>query len=65
MRIDRCVCLNVTFRHLKEVSGQTGCASVKELQAHEEFGTKCGLCKPYVREMLRSGKTEFHAIIRT
>jgi bacterioferritin-associated ferredoxin len=26
-------------------------------------GAQCGLCKPYLRRMLRTGETEFHEII--
>ena len=63
MRIDRCICEGVTFDALKKVAVEHGCRSALELKAHARFATGCGLCLPYVREMLRSGKTTFDAII--
>jgi bacterioferritin-associated ferredoxin len=26
-------------------------------------GSRCGLCRPYLRQMLRTGQTEFHEIL--
>lgn len=53
----------MTFRQLKEQAERTGCTRLEDLQSVAPFGTGCGLCKPYVREMLRSGETEFDRII--
>jgi bacterioferritin-associated ferredoxin len=36
---------------LAELMGETGC------------GAQCGLCRPYLREMLRSGQTEFYELL--
>ncbi len=63
MRIDRCICFDVPFAHLKKVAGDTGASTVEALQAHAVFGQKCGLCRPYVRRMLRTGQTAFHEIV--
>lgn len=56
--VNRCVCTGQTFAELKlraeSIAGdfdtlreQTGCAQ------------SCGLCEPYVRAMLRTGRTSF------
>ncbi|MFT5143286.1 MAG: bacterioferritin-associated ferredoxin [Rhodothermales bacterium] len=63
MLIERCVCHAITFKDLKLVSEQEDVTDLEALQKLREFGTGCGLCKPYVREMLRTGRTEFDAII--
>jgi len=39
-----------------------GAKSVEQLQSHVEFGKNCGLCLPYVRLMLQTGKTSFEVI---
>ncbi len=36
---------------LDDVMQETGC------------GDQCGLCRPYLREMLRTGQVEFHDIL--
>ena len=64
VHIDQCYCFRRTFRELKAVADETGAASVSELQEHMLFGQNCELCHPYVREMLRTGQTVFHQIIR-
>ena len=61
--IDRCLCFGRTFADLAEVAAATGAATVPELQQHVAFGQKCGLCRPYVRRMLRTGQTVFARVI--
>ena len=60
--IDRCVCKQVMFAELLpqarmrrwDLAGlitATGC------------GAQCGLCRPYLRAMLRDGVTTFHSLL--
>ena len=63
MTIDRCYCFQETFAHLKRVADVRGAESVEALQACVTFGQQCGLCRPYVRRMLRTGETTFHEIV--
>lgn len=63
MRVDRCLCFGTPFAALAEVAAATGAETVPALQAHALFGRKCGLCRPYVRRMLRTGQTVFHEIV--
>lgn len=63
MRIDRCLCHGVTFASLAEVTRVSGAETVRELQAHASFGRGCGLCRPYVRRMLRTGETVFREVV--
>jgi bacterioferritin-associated ferredoxin len=63
MRIDRCICFNKSFRELSQLAERHGVSSVEELQGIVEFGRNCGLCRPYVREMLTTGEVIFRRII--
>ncbi len=63
MRIDRCHCFRTTFAELKAVAEAAGVRDVERLRAHAAFGEKCGLCRPYVRRMLRTGETVFREIV--
>ena len=63
VHIDRCYCFGQPFAGLKETADRTGAATVAELQAHAAFGHNCRLCHPYVRRMLRTGRTVFHEIV--
>ena len=63
LRIDRCFCFARTFASLHDVAAATGARSVDDLQRHVPFGAQCGLCRPYVRRMLRTGETVFAEIV--
>ncbi len=63
VRVDRCTCYKRSFAELKRVADATGAGSVEALQEHVDFGLKCGLCRPYVRKMLRTGETVFHEVL--
>ena len=56
MKVDRCVCVNTTFRELKK-KGQN--LSFEELKNDTQCGMRCGNCEPYVRLMIKTGQTEF------
>jgi bacterioferritin-associated ferredoxin len=64
IRIDRCICSKVPFTELKEAADQKGARTLEELQQVREFGVNCRLCHPYVRCMLRDGRTVFDEILR-
>ena len=63
MRIDRCVCFQKTFAELQHAAEVHGVERVEALQAHVRFGERCGLCRPYVRRMLRTGQTVFEEVV--
>lgn len=58
LAVDRCVCHGVTFRELKGLSERVG-GGFAELSERTGCGTGCGLCRPYIEAMLRTGRTEF------
>lgn len=53
--VDRCVCFKVTFAELIRLRAETG-ASFEELQARTGCGRGCGLCAPYARAALATGR---------
>jgi bacterioferritin-associated ferredoxin len=61
MGVDRCVCHGVTFAELKRIARRTG-AGMEGLQARTGCGRGCGLCIPYIRIMLETGRTDLPVI---
>lgn len=53
--VDRCVCRNVTFAQLWETHQKTG-AKLRDLQVQTGCGTVCGMCLPYIKVVLRTGR---------
>ena len=62
LQIDRCVCVNVTFAEMREVSRAEG-LGLDGLERRYGCCRGCGLCSPYVRRMLRTGETSFREIL--
>ncbi|MBI1336201.1 MAG: (2Fe-2S)-binding protein [Phycisphaera sp.] len=62
IRVDRCVCTQRTFTSLRDeaISRQTDTDTVASQCG---AGQHCGLCKPYLREMQRTGVTVFHHLL--
>lgn len=59
MKIDRCVCFNIPFATIK----QNGNLSLPVIIDLYGCGTKCGMCIPYIKNMIKTGKTSFDQII--
>jgi bacterioferritin-associated ferredoxin len=55
MSVDRCICRNVTFKHLIELSKHLGC-DVEKLQEATTAGSGCGMCVPYMYVAVQTGK---------
>ena len=53
--VDRCVCRQVLFADLLRLHRQTG-AGLDDLRARTGCGTGCGLCVPYIRAALATGR---------
>ena len=63
IRVNRCICFDRKFEDLKSVAEREGVETVDELQEHVTFGINCGLCRPYVARMLKTGQTLFTDVI--
>ena len=62
MRIDRCVCADVTFAEALQAVRDEAC-SLEQLATSRGCGASCGMCKPYLRRALRTGQVVFHQIV--
>jgi bacterioferritin-associated ferredoxin len=62
LRIDRCVCRRIPFAELLPEAAAAGW-DLDALMRATGCGMQCGLCRPYLRRMLRDGTTVFTAVI--
>ena len=60
--VSRCICRNTPFAELLARAQARGW-SLEELIKQTGCGAQCGLCRPYLRRMLRTGETVFHEIL--
>lgn len=58
LTVDRCVCKKITFAELARLARERGCG-VGEVAAERGAGRGCGLCRPYVESIERTGRTSF------
>jgi bacterioferritin-associated ferredoxin len=63
MRIDRCVCFDMLFADIIERAKSEGWA-VEDIEAILGCGSGCGMCKPYIREGMKTGQVVFDKIIK-
>lgn len=57
MAVTRCTCHDVPFDELKRLHDDQG-MSLRDMVKATRCGTGCGLCVPYIRLMMRTGRTE-------
>lgn len=62
MEIDRCVCQRTLFAQLLP-RVREGAWDLDRLMRETGCGAQCGLCRPYLREMIRAGTTVFHRVL--
>lgn len=60
--IDRCVCRRTLFRDLLPAA-RASRWTLEDLMHATGCGDQCGLCRPYLRQMLRDGTTVFHTVL--
>lgn len=56
--VRRCVCASVTFAELK----LSGAKTLDEIGDRFDAGINCGLCVPFIEQMLKTGEVEFDAL---
>lgn len=54
--------MDVRFEVLKEIAEEKRCSTVEDLQFYTGCASQCGLCSPYIRQMLRTGQTAFEVV---
>jgi len=60
--ITMCVCQRMPFERLLPLARSRGW-TLEDIQRETQCGAGCGLCRPYLREMLRAGTTVFTRIL--
>ncbi|MFM9956989.1 MAG: (2Fe-2S)-binding protein [Phycisphaerales bacterium] len=61
MAVDRCVCTNQSFAVLKHIRDRHD-LDFDGLCQKTECCRGCTMCAPYVREMIRTGRTSFSVL---
>ena len=60
--VSRCICRDLAFESLLPRARAAGWSLV-ELIRETGAGGQCGLCRPYLREMLLTGRTAFDELL--
>ena len=60
--VSRCICMRMPFATLLPLARAEGW-DLTAVMAETGCGDQCGLCRPYLRRMLRTGQTEFHELL--
>jgi bacterioferritin-associated ferredoxin len=60
--VSRCICKATSFRELLALATASGW-DLADLVRETGCGGQCGLCRPYLSRMLRTGETEFHELL--
>lgn len=63
MNIDKCYCHNITFSEILEEAKKHKADSLFDLQDKISVAEKCKLCKPYIQDCLKTGKTSYNKIL--
>jgi bacterioferritin-associated ferredoxin len=59
LTVKKCVCHKRTFEEIKELSEIENLTTAEELIEAKYCATSCGICRPYIEKMLRTGETAF------
>jgi bacterioferritin-associated ferredoxin len=60
--VSRCICRNLSFTDLLPRARAAGWGLL-DLMSETGAGAQCGLCRPYLRRMLRTGETSFSELL--
>jgi bacterioferritin-associated ferredoxin len=62
VRVSACICRATPFAELLPQARANGW-DLAALMRETGCGAQCGLCRPYLRRMLRTGETAFHELL--
>ena len=60
--VSGCICKATSFEVLHAQAMGAGW-SLEDIMRETGCGAGCGLCRPYLREMLRTGQTAFYELL--
>lgn len=61
-QVRQCVCYPYTFLELKILARENGWKQVEDITRAVGCGGGCGLCRPYLALMLKTGETAFEVV---
>jgi bacterioferritin-associated ferredoxin len=62
VQVDQCICRSTRFEDLLPQAKAHGW-DLADLMRETGCGAQCGLCRPYLKRMLRTGETVFHELL--
>ena len=62
VRVDGCICRSTPFEDLLPRARAHGW-TLDDIMRETGCGAQCGLCRPYLQRMLRTGQTIFHELL--
>ena len=60
--VSRCICRGIAFSELLPLARAQNW-DLLALMQETGCGAQCGLCRPYLRRMLRTGETAFYQLL--
>ena len=60
--VSRCICMRMPFDQLLPLA-RAGRWDLADVLRETGCGAQCGLCRPYLRRMLRTGQTAFSDLL--
>lgn len=60
MKIDKCICHDISFEEIYCIAQQNNVESIDELQHHVDVCNSCQMCKPYIEATIETGQTTFN-----
>lgn len=57
--VERCECSGMSFAEIQAEARRLNIKTVRGLRNRLPMGAYCSACAPYVRQMLRTGRTRF------
>ena len=61
--VDRCTCHDVRFAAIAQWSTARASTTIKDIEDQWCSGTSCGMCRPYLSHMLKTGDTTIPMIM--
>ena len=57
--ITRCICRYRTFEQIRKLMNTYGLETLEQVIDKKIAGDNCGMCRPYISNMLKTGEFEF------
>ncbi len=61
--VDRCICHEVQFREILAWAAQRDDTTLMDIEDRWGCGGSCGMCRPYLKQVLETGQTQIPLMI--